>query len=126
MRSASGVPVAALGITWKVWRSPIHGLGSWLSENACSVGRLSALLARWYSYSQLSVPALVTGVQKLKPCGTAVAGMLLPREKLPLEFVPRVVSTQSDRWLRVGCAFAGPMSMSSIQPPKSAGPSGLS
>ena len=42
------------------------------------------------------MPALVTGVQKLKPCGTAVAGMLLPREKLPLEFVPRVVTTQSD------------------------------
>ena len=92
-RSASGVPAAADGITWNVCRSPIHGLGSWLAANACSVGRLSALLPRWYSYSQLSEPALVTGVQKLKPCGTAVAGKLLPREKLPVEFVPRVVST---------------------------------
>ena len=73
------------------------------------------------------MPALVTGTQKLKPCGTAVAGMLLPREKLPLEFVPRVVTTQSD-----GCAAAAwaglrrSIWMSSIQPPKSAGPSGLS
>jgi hypothetical protein len=72
------------------------------------------------------VPAFVTGVQKLKPWGTAAAGMLLPREKLPLELVPRVVTTQSEGWVRVGCGFAGPMSMSSIQPPKSAGPSGLS
>ncbi len=88
----SGVPDAADGITWKVCRSPIHGLGSWLALNAWIVGRLSALLPRAYSYSQLSEPALVTGVQKLKPCGTAVAGKLLPREKAPLELVPRVVS----------------------------------
>ena len=32
LRSASGVPVAADGMTWKVWRSPIHGLGSWLAR----------------------------------------------------------------------------------------------
>lgn len=72
------------------------------------------------------MPAFVTGVQKLKPWGTAVAGMLLPREKPPLELVPRVVTTQSEGWLRRGARSAGPMSMSSIQPPKSAGPSGLS
>jgi hypothetical protein len=48
-RSASGVPLAVEGMTWKVWRSPIHGLGSWLSPKACSVGRLSALFACWYS-----------------------------------------------------------------------------
>ncbi len=40
-------------------------------------------------------PASVTGVQKLNPCGTAVAGKVLPREKSPLEWVPRVVRTQS-------------------------------
>lgn len=34
----------------------------------------------------------MTGVQKLKPLGTAVAGKVLPREKLPLESVPRVVT----------------------------------
>ena len=56
------------------------------------VGRLSALLPRWYSYSQLVEPASVTGVQKLKPCGTAVAGKLLPREKPPDDWVPRRVS----------------------------------
>ena len=50
----------------------------------------------------------MTGVQKLKPCGTAVAGMLLPREKPPLEFVPRVVTTQSDgRAPRAGAGPAG-------------------
>jgi hypothetical protein len=68
----------------------------------------------------------VTGTQKLKPCGTVVAGMLLPREKLPLEFVPRVVTTQSEgreRLLRSGLAL---MTMSSTQPPKVVGPSGLS
>ena len=102
-RSASGAPVAADGITWKVWRSPIHGLGSWLSRRtpAC-VGRLSALLSALVLVEPARCePASVTGVQKLKPCGTAVAGMLLPREKPPLELVPRVVSTQSD-----GCACA--------------------
>ena len=46
--------------------------------------------------------ALVTGVQKLNPWGTAVAGMLLPREKPPLEFVPRLVITQ--------CRFPSPAS----------------
>jgi hypothetical protein len=34
---------------------------------------------------------LVTGVQKLKPFGTAVAGKVFPREKPPLELVPRTV-----------------------------------
>ena len=80
-------------MTWNVWRSPIHGLGSWDVVNACSVGRFCALLRCAYSYSQLCEPALVIGVQKLKPCGTAVAGKLLPRENEPFEFVPRVVST---------------------------------
>src|SRR5690349_21308921 len=64
------------GMTWNVWRSPIHGLGSWEVVNACSVGRFCALLRCAYSYSQLCEPALVIGVQKLKPCGTAVAGKL--------------------------------------------------
>ena len=70
--------------------------------------------------------ALVTGVQKLKPCGTAVAGMLLPREKPPLEFVPRVVITRSDGRAFAGAGPAGPRSMSSIQPPKSCVPRALS
>lgn len=90
-RDASGVPPAADGISWKVCRSPIQGLGSWLADSASRVGRLSPLLPRAYSYSQLVDPASVTGVQKLKPCGTAVAGKVLPREKEPLELVPRVV-----------------------------------
>ena len=42
-RSAPG----AEGTTWKVCRSPIHGLGSWLAANASISGRLSALLSRW-------------------------------------------------------------------------------
>jgi hypothetical protein len=69
---------------------------------------------------------LVIAVQKLKPCGTAVAGMLLPRLKLPLEFVPRVVSTQSDGWLRFCCGGAPAIRMSSTQPPNEPGPLGLS
>src|SRR5688500_10176300 len=113
-------------MTWNVWRSPIHGLGSWLAANAWITGRFAVLLRRWYSYSQLLEPASVTGTQKLKPCGTAVAGMLFPLEKLLLEFVPRVVTTQSDG--RDGRSPAGlpSSSMSSTQPAKSAGPSGLS
>src|SRR4051794_30704439 len=77
-------------------------------------------------------PALVTGVQKLKPCGTAVAGKLLPRENPPVEFVPRVVIARSDGWLRaVFCAAASGscallIRTSSFQPRKSAGPAGLS
>ena len=68
----------------------------------------------------------MTGIQKLKPCGTAVAGMLLPREKLLLEFVPRVVTTQSEgRERSLGCGAASSL-MSSTQPPNVVGPSGLS
>src|SRR4051794_30909672 len=126
LRLASGVPEAAEGITSNVWRSPIHGLGSWLASNAWMTGRFDALLACWYSYVQLSDPALVIGTQKLKPCGTAVAGMLFPREKLPLEFVPRVVTTQSDRCDGRWCTGLPSTLTSSIQPPKSAGPFGLS
>ncbi|GAA3040347.1 hypothetical protein GCM10020000_18560 [Streptomyces olivoverticillatus] len=71
-------------------------------------------------------PALVTGVQKLKPCGTAVAGKVLPREKLELELVPRVVTARS-----AGCAgtcsgSAGAMETSSTQPRNFAGPRGES
>src|SRR3954468_10810920 len=113
-------------MTWNVCRSPIHGLGSWLSENAWIVGLFWALLPFWYSYSQLPEPAFVTGVQKLKPCGTAVAGKLLPREKLPLAFVPRVVSTWSDERAEALCTGLATTAMSSTQPPKSAGPAGLS
>src|SRR5690606_30899213 len=91
--SRSVVGGAADGMTWNVCRSPIHGLGSWLTVNASISGRLSALLPCWYWYSQLVEPASVIGTQKLNPCGTAVAGMLLPRENPPLEFVPRVVMT---------------------------------
>lgn len=54
---------------------------------------LLALLALWYSYSQLCEEAFVYGVQKLNPLGVAVAGMLFPREKLPDASVPRRVST---------------------------------
>jgi hypothetical protein len=68
----------------------------------------------------------VTGIQKLKPCGTAVAGMLLPREKLELEWVPRVVETQSDGRDRSRSGGSASIVMSSIQAPKSVGPSGLS
>src|SRR3954468_11989849 len=95
-------------MTWNVCRSPLQGLGSWLAANASSRGLLSALLRRCHSYSQLVVPASVTGVQKLKPCGTAVAGKLLPREKPPDECVPRRVSTY-----RAGLAagFAGATSV---------------
>ena len=69
---------------------------------------------------------MVAGAQKLKPCGTAAAGMLLPRENELVEFVPRVVTTQSDG--RERCLTAGLPSIftSSTQPPKSVGPSGLS
>jgi hypothetical protein len=71
-------------------------------------------------------PASVIGVQKLKPCGTAVAGMLLPRENEPVELVPRVVSTHSEgRACATGCG-APSMRMSSTQPLKRCGPSGLS
>ena len=34
MGSVLGAPDAVDGITWKVWRSPIHGLGSWLASTA--------------------------------------------------------------------------------------------
>jgi hypothetical protein len=70
--------------------------------------------------------ASVSGVQKLKPCGTAVAGKLLPREKPLEEFVPRVVMTQSDRCERAGRDGWPVIAMSSTQPLKSAGPLGLS
>ncbi len=72
----------------------------------------------------------MVGVQKLKPCGTAVAGKLLPREKSPLELVPRVVTTWSDGRSAAASSPAAPdpavMAMSSIQPLKSAGPVSLS
>jgi hypothetical protein len=32
------------GITWKVWCSPTHGLGSWLTENAWMAGSPEAVL----------------------------------------------------------------------------------
>ncbi len=77
-----------------IWlRSPIHGLGSWEIARPCSMGRLASLFIRWYSYSQDSESASVTGVKKLKPFGTAVIGRLLPREKPIDELVPRRVST---------------------------------
>jgi hypothetical protein len=69
---------------------------------------------------------LVTGVQKLKPCGTAAAGKLLPREKRLLEFVPRVVMTQSLGRRGLAAGGSSVISMSSTQPPKVAGPFGLS
>ena len=119
------MPDAVDGISWNVSRSPIHGLGSWLAENASIRVRLSASLSRWYSYSHDVEPASVTGVQKLNPLGTAVAGKLLPREKLPLDCVPRVVTTWSlGRPTTTGCASR--TTRSSIHPPKSAGPAGLS
>ena len=68
----------------------------------------------------------MTGTQKLKPCGTAVAGMLLPREKRELEFVPRVVTTQSEGFERSRGSGLPSIVTSSTQPWKSAGPSGLS
>jgi hypothetical protein len=42
-RFAVGVS-AVDGITWKVCRSPIHGLGSWLIENAWISGLFWSLL----------------------------------------------------------------------------------
>src|SRR3954469_3738517 len=33
-RPVGGAPAAVDGITWNVWRSPIHGLGSWLIASA--------------------------------------------------------------------------------------------
>ena len=62
----------------------------------------------------------------MKPCGTAVAGMLLPREKLLVEWVPRLVTTQSEGRERSRRAGAASMRMSSNQPPNAVGPSGLS
>src|SRR5690606_2231663 len=94
-RSASGLPLAGEGITWNVCRSPIHGLGSWLAVNAWISGLFCALLSVWLLYSHRVELASVIGDQKLKPCGTAVAGKLLPREKLPVECVPLVVITYS-------------------------------
>src|SRR6266540_952179 len=108
-------------MSWNVCRSPIHGLGSWLAANACTVGRLSALFARWYSYSQLVEPALVIGVQKLNPCGTAVAGTLLPRENPPVELVPRVVIAYS-AGLRGAVLPASTSVRSSSQPRNTVGP----
>src|SRR4051812_37314231 len=113
-------------MTWNVCRSPIHGLGSWLSEKACSIGRFCSLLRFWYSYSQLSDPASVTGVQKLNPCGTAVAGKLLPREKVPLAIVPRVVTTLSVGRVLAGGVGVAEIFTSSSQPCSEPGPSGLS
>ncbi len=84
-------PVAGKNASWL--RSPIHGLGSCEMPSPSRTGLLFALLPFWYSYSQVSESAFVIGTQKLKPFGTAVAGMLLPREKLPLDRVPRRVST---------------------------------
>ena len=119
------MPAAVDGMSWKVSRSAIHGLGSWLAEKASMRVRLFASLSRWYSYSHEVDPASVTGVQKLKPWGTAVAGKLLPREKLPLDCVPRVVTTWSlGRPTTTGGASR--TTRSSTQPPKSAGPAGLS
>jgi hypothetical protein len=69
---------------------------------------------------------LVTGIQKLKPRGTAVAGMLLPREKLLVEFVPRFVTTQSEGRDRCFCGGFASILTSSIQPPNFVGPAGLS
>ena len=68
----------------------------------------------------------MTGIQKLKPCGTAVAGMLLPRENALVELVPRFVTTQSDGRERCFCGGLSSILTSSIQPPNSVGPSGLS
>jgi hypothetical protein len=93
LRSGSGWPVAFDGMIWKVWRSPIQGLGWWLSDSACRRGRLFSSFCSFQRYSQLRVLASVAGVQKLNPCGIAAAGILFPREKVPLAWVPRVVST---------------------------------
>ncbi len=68
----------------------------------------------------------MTGVQKLKPWGTAVAGKVLPREKFELEWVPRVVSAQSAGWAGAASRGAGAIAMSSTQPRNFAGPTGES
>jgi hypothetical protein len=52
--------------------------------------------------------------------------MLLPRLNAPLEFVPRVVSTQSDGRAFVSLAGFPSMRMSSNQPLNRCVPSGLS